>query len=85
MPPREIFAYILDIKEAAHAIDMTVVGLSFDTHDSIRELRGAVEREFMIIGEAMRQCSKSRRNLKQESLLSAKSSPSAINSRMAIS
>ncbi|MCI0675971.1 MAG: DUF86 domain-containing protein [Phycisphaerales bacterium] len=55
MPPRDLRAYLSDIRISISEIEMNVAGLDFDTYCGVRQIRMSVEREFMIIGEALRQ------------------------------
>lgn len=47
-------AYLQDILDACNAIQDVMRGLSLDDYRSRRAARSAVEREFVIIGEALR-------------------------------
>jgi uncharacterized protein with HEPN domain len=49
---RDISAYLCDIIEACDSIASILAGVSFETFASTREKRSAVEREFILIGEA---------------------------------
>lgn len=49
---REITAYLSDIIDACDSIATILAGISIDTYVEIREKRSAVEREFIVIGEA---------------------------------
>jgi uncharacterized protein with HEPN domain len=51
--PRDERAYLSDILEACQAIRVAVRGLDFSTYQSTRLIRSSVEREFIIIGEAI--------------------------------
>ena len=51
---REAAAYLSDIIEASEAIDDVLRGIDLDTYKITRPIRSAVEREFIIIGEAVR-------------------------------
>ncbi|MBM3289903.1 MAG: DUF86 domain-containing protein [Candidatus Hydrogenedentes bacterium] len=55
MPPRSVALYLSDIIEAAESIQSFVEGQSFDEYRKDRVLRPAVERNFIIIGEALNQ------------------------------
>jgi uncharacterized protein with HEPN domain len=55
MPQRDLRAYLADVALAIQQIETSVAGLSLDAYRSTRQVRSAVEREFMIIGEAIRQ------------------------------
>ena len=50
---RDSRAYLTDIIEACVAIDAALAGLDLTTYRSSRLIRSAVEREFIIVGEAM--------------------------------
>lgn len=54
MPPRDPSAYLCDILEAAAAIQEATGSIDEATYSSTRLIRSAVEREFTIIGEALR-------------------------------
>lgn len=54
MPPRDPSAYLSDILEAAAAIQEATGSIDEATYTSTRLIRSAVEREFTIIGEALR-------------------------------
>jgi uncharacterized protein with HEPN domain len=49
---RDIIAHIYDIIEACDSIASALVGISFETLVATREKRPAVERKFILIGEA---------------------------------
>ena len=49
---RDISAYLCDIIEACDSIASILAGISFETFVTTREKRSAVEREFILIGEA---------------------------------
>jgi uncharacterized protein with HEPN domain len=51
--PRSPFAYLADIVEACDAIEGYLVGVDIDTYRSTRSIRAAVEREFILVGEAV--------------------------------
>ena len=51
---RDSRAWLNDIFEAAAAIQAATVGITIETYGSNRLIRSAVEREFIIIGEALR-------------------------------
>ncbi len=55
MPQRDVRAYLEDIQNSIREIEMSAAGLDLETYQSVRQVRSAVEREFMIIGEALRQ------------------------------
>jgi len=51
--PRDERAYLSDIVESCEAIEIAVSGLDLAAYQSNRLVRSSVEREFIIIGEAM--------------------------------
>jgi uncharacterized protein with HEPN domain len=51
--PRDERAYLADILDACEAIQVAVRGLSLEGYAGNRLVRSSVEREFIIIGEAM--------------------------------
>jgi uncharacterized protein with HEPN domain len=56
--PRDISAYISDIIDACESIAVILGGISAEEYIDLREKRSAVEREFIIIGEAASMLSK---------------------------
>jgi uncharacterized protein with HEPN domain len=46
-------AYLSDILEACDAISATLAGVDLETYLAQRQIRSAIEREFLIIGEAV--------------------------------
>ena len=50
---REITAYLCDIIDACDSIASILADVSMDTYIQLREKRSAVEREFIVIGEAI--------------------------------
>ncbi len=56
--PRDITAYINDIIDASDSISDILCGISLEEYIKLREKRSAVEREFIIIGEAASMLSK---------------------------
>jgi uncharacterized protein with HEPN domain len=50
---REACAYVLDIVDACDAIALDIDGLELDAYRANRQVRSAVEREFITIGEAV--------------------------------
>ncbi len=50
---RDPRAFLLDVMDAADAIVQDIAGISLDDDGSSRLIRSAVEREFIIIGEAL--------------------------------
>lgn len=51
--PHSIAAYLADIIEACDAIEAVLTGIDLQTYESQRAVRSAVEREFILIGEAV--------------------------------
>ena len=51
--PRDQRAYLADIIESCDAIAMAVDGLNLQNYEANRLVRSSVEREFIIIGEAI--------------------------------
>ena len=51
--PRDERAYLTDIIDACDAIAFAVSGLKLEDYETNRLVRSSVEREFIIIGEAM--------------------------------
>jgi uncharacterized protein with HEPN domain len=51
--PRDERAYLVDIIESCDAIAAAVSGLGLENYETNRLVRSSVEREFIIIGEAM--------------------------------
>ncbi|WP_094556943.1 HepT-like ribonuclease domain-containing protein [Synechococcus sp. 1G10] len=49
---RDISAYLCDIIDACNSISSILVDISIETYVATREKRSAVEREFILIGEA---------------------------------
>jgi uncharacterized protein with HEPN domain len=54
---RDLSAYLRDILDACTAIEDVMSGISLEEYRSKRAVRSAVEREFIIIGEALRRVS----------------------------
>lgn len=54
---RDLSAYLQDILEACESIEDVMSGVSLEEYRSKRAVRSAVEREFIIIGEALRRIS----------------------------
>jgi uncharacterized protein with HEPN domain len=54
---RDPRAYLADVLDAGKAIQAAVGEINFDDYCRSRLIRSAVEREFIIIGEALRQLS----------------------------
>lgn len=59
-------AYLWDARESADAIADFVKGRTLDDYLADRMLRSAVERQFEIVGEALRQLEKAALNLARE-------------------
>jgi uncharacterized protein with HEPN domain len=53
----DLSAYLQDILEACNSIEDVMSGVSLEEYRSKRAVRSAVEREFNIIGEALRRVS----------------------------
>ena len=51
---RDVSAYLQDVLEACTAIEDVMGGVSLEQYRNKRAVRSAVEREFIIIGEALR-------------------------------
>ncbi len=51
--PRDERAYLADIIESCEAIAVAVSGIELEDYEANRLVRSSVEREFIIIGEAM--------------------------------
>jgi uncharacterized protein with HEPN domain len=51
--PRSVAAYLSDILDACASIDAILSGVDLETYSRTREKRSAVERELIIIGEAV--------------------------------
>lgn len=56
--PRELKAYLHDMRQAAALIAEFTDGLDFDAYAADAKVRSAVERQFEIIGEALGQLAK---------------------------
>lgn len=54
---RDLSTYLQDILEACESIQDVMSGVSLEEYRSKRAMRSAVEREFIIIGEALRRIS----------------------------
>ncbi len=50
---RDPRAYLLDIQEPVEAIQSAVAGITLEQYEQSRLIRSSVEREFIIIGEAL--------------------------------
>jgi len=55
MRPRRVQAYLHDIREACDLLAEFTKGRDFGSYESDAMLRSAVERQFMVIGEALSQ------------------------------
>jgi len=55
--PRDLAAYLQDILDASCAITDVMRGVSLEDYRATRSIRSSVEREFIIIGEALRRVS----------------------------
>ena len=55
--PRDLTAYLQDILDAAAAIADVMRGVSIEDYRNTRSIRSSVEREFIIIGAALRRIS----------------------------
>lgn len=51
--PRDVRAYLADVLDACAAIESAVSGIDLDGYRKSRLVRSAVEREFILIGEAL--------------------------------
>lgn len=54
---RELSAYLYDILEACDAIEDVMTGVTLEDYREKRSVRSSVEREFIIIGKALRRIS----------------------------
>ena len=54
---RDLSAYLQDIYDACVTIEEVTEGVSLDNYQAQRAVRSSVEREFIIIGEALRRIS----------------------------
>jgi uncharacterized protein with HEPN domain len=54
---RDLSAYLCDIFEACNAIEDVMKGVTLEDYRRKRAIRSSVEREFIIIGEALRKIS----------------------------
>jgi uncharacterized protein with HEPN domain len=55
---RDPRAFLSDVIEAGHAIQQAVAGINLDDYRNSRLIRSSVEREFIIIGEALNNLSR---------------------------
>lgn len=51
--PRSLLAYLSDVVEACDSIAVTLEGVDRAKYEGTRTIRSAVEREFILIGEAV--------------------------------
>ncbi len=51
--PRSVAAYLADILDACDAIEAVLHGIDLNEYLELRSIRSSVEREFIIIGEAV--------------------------------
>lgn len=51
--PRSVAVYLADILDACDAIEAVLTGVDLATYQKERAVRSAVEREFILIGEAI--------------------------------
>ena len=51
--PRSVAAYLTDIVEACEAIEAALAGVNLEAYHQQRVIRSSVEREFILIGEAI--------------------------------
>jgi uncharacterized protein with HEPN domain len=51
--PRSVAAYLVDVLEACDAIESVLEDVDLDAYKSRRAIRSSVEREFILIGEAV--------------------------------
>ena len=63
---RDPRAYLWDVRESADAITQFVAGRTFEEYVADRMLRSAVERQFEIVGEALRQLTRAAPELAAE-------------------
>ncbi|MFM7753845.1 MAG: DUF86 domain-containing protein, partial [Cyanobium sp.] len=54
---RELSAYLCDIIDACDAIEDVMTGVTLEDYQKRRSVRSSVERDFIIIGEALRRIS----------------------------
>jgi uncharacterized protein with HEPN domain len=75
--PRDLAAYLQDILDATYAINDVMRGVSLEHYRATRSIRSSVEREFIIIGEALRRIS----TLDEELFVSISNSRAIIDFR----
>ena len=51
--PRSVAAYLADVIDACDAIEGFLAGIDLEAYQAQRAIRSAVEREFILIGEAV--------------------------------
>lgn len=51
--PRSPLAYLSDIIGACDAIEVVLAGVDLETYKGSRPIRSSVEREFILVGEAV--------------------------------
>ena len=51
--PRSLAAYLADIVDACDAVEAVLVGVDLMTYQGTRSMRSSVEREFILVGEAV--------------------------------
>ena len=51
--PRDQRAYLADVIDSCEAIELAIAGLDLSSYTASRLVRSSVEREFIIIGEAV--------------------------------
>lgn len=64
---RDPAAYLIDALEACRAIEEVLSDVDLETYRSKRSIRSSVEREFILIGEALRRLESVSLNLFRES------------------
>ena len=51
--PRSVAAYLADIVDACDAVEAVLAGVDLTTYQETRAIRSSVEREFILVGEAV--------------------------------